>query len=81
MIPGEKAASVQAPWPRWALTTSGWATRQEDGGKILRGEAEPSTMPIEGQTQYRVVVNKAAAEKLNVTLPASLLERADEVIE
>jgi putative ABC transport system substrate-binding protein len=49
--------------------------------KILRGEAEPSTMPIEGQTQYRVVVNKAAAEKLNVTLPASLLERADEVIE
>lgn len=48
--------------------------------KILRGEAEPSTMPIEGQSEYNVVVNKTAAEKLKITLPQALLERA-EVIE
>ncbi len=82
VIPGEESC-VRAG----ALATLGidYFRLGHQAGKmaaqILRGEAEPSTMPIEGQTQYRVVVNKAAAEKLNVTLPASLLERADEVIE
>lgn len=49
--------------------------------KILRGEAEPATMSIEGQSKYSVTINKAVAKKLNVTLPAALLERADKVIE
>ena len=48
--------------------------------KILRGEAEPATMPIEGQSEYSIVINQGAAEKLNLTLPQALLERA-EVIE
>jgi putative ABC transport system substrate-binding protein len=49
--------------------------------KILRGEAEPATMAIEGQSEYRVVVNKSAAKKLNLNLPQALLKRADEIIE
>lgn len=49
--------------------------------KILRGEAEPATMPIEGQSQYSIAVNKATAAKFKITLPQSLLERADEIIE
>ncbi len=49
--------------------------------KILRGEAEPAVMPIEGQSEYRVIVNKITADKLNITLPQSLLERAGEIIE
>jgi len=49
--------------------------------KILRGEAEPATMPIEGQSKYSIAVNKATAAEFKVTLPQSLLERADEIIE
>lgn len=48
--------------------------------KILRGEAKPATMPIEGQSEYSVMVNLTAAKRLNITLPQALLERA-EVIE
>ena len=44
--------------------------------KILRGEAEPATMPIEGQSEYRVVINTDAAEKLGVELPQTVIERA-----
>lgn len=49
--------------------------------KILRGEAEPAAMPIEGQSKYTTVVNKTTAEKLNITLPQALLDRADEILE
>lgn len=49
--------------------------------KILRGEAEAGTMPIEGQSKYKTVANTAAAETLNITLPQALLQRADEIIE
>ncbi len=49
--------------------------------KILRGEAEPATMPIEGQSEFRVIVNKSCAAKLNLSLPQDFLERADEVVE
>lgn len=49
--------------------------------KILRGEAEPATMAIEGQSEYSIIVNKAAAEKLSVTLPRTLLEQDYEIIE
>ncbi len=48
--------------------------------KILRGAAEPAAMPIEGQSEYSVIVNKTTAKKLKITLPQDLLERA-EVIE
>ena len=49
--------------------------------KILRGEAEPASMAIEGQSKYSIAVNKATAAKFKITLPQSLLERADEIIE
>ncbi len=49
--------------------------------KILRGEAEPANMPIEGQSKYSIAVNKVTAAKFKITLPQSLLERADEIIE
>ncbi len=45
--------------------------------KILRGEAEPATMPIEGQDSYVDLVNITAAERLGLELPQSLLERAE----
>lgn len=49
--------------------------------KILRGEADPATMAIEGQSEYSIIVNKTAAEKLSVTLPGTLLEQDYEIAE
>ncbi len=45
--------------------------------KILRGEAEPSTMPIESQDSFIDLVNITAAERLGLELPQSLLDRAE----
>jgi putative ABC transport system substrate-binding protein len=47
--------------------------------KILKG-ANPGDLPIEQATQYRLVVNMRAAKALGLTLPQSLLQRADEVM-
>lgn len=44
--------------------------------KILRGEAEPATMPVEGQSEFFYVVNKTAARNMGVELPQSLLDKA-----
>jgi putative tryptophan/tyrosine transport system substrate-binding protein len=49
-------------------------------GKILKG-AKPSELPAERPTRFDLVVNLKTAEVLNLTLPTSMLLRADEVIE
>ena len=45
--------------------------------KILKDGADPATMPVEKQTEYTLVVNKEAADKAGVTLPQSLLDKAE----
>jgi putative ABC transport system substrate-binding protein len=47
--------------------------------KILKG-ANPAELPIEQPTQYVLVVNMKAARALGLTMPESILLRADEVI-
>lgn len=47
--------------------------------KILAGEAQPETMPIESQNVYRLVLNSEAAAKMGVELPEELLEKADQL--
>ncbi|MFI4999328.1 MAG: ABC transporter substrate-binding protein [Reyranellales bacterium] len=74
---GVTEGALVAYGPRYDDTFRQWGRM---AGKVLRG-AKPSELPVEQPAKFELAINMKTAKALGVTIPPSILARADKVIE